>query len=84
MSRRRGEWFDTCTAREEFFAPEEEENDRNIQEENPQGEPQEAIVLHEEGGEEHSAPSSSVSKNPRLRIGMIVKFDVNVKRIPGL
>ena len=70
---RRGEWFDTCTARDEFFAPEEEENNRSILEEastaggilreEEEKEEEEAIVLHGDG-EEHSALSSSVSNPP--------------------
>ena len=60
---------DTCTARDEYFAPEEKQNDQSIGEETSiaggilqEKEEEEAIVLHRDG-EEHSAPSSSVS-NP--------------------
>ena len=80
VRRRRGEWFDTCTARDEFFGPEEEENERSILEETStaggnlreEEEEEEAIVLHEGGGEEDS--SSSVSNPaPQPRRGCQVR-----------
>ena len=74
VRRRRGEWFDICTARDEFFAPEDEENERSLLEETSTAggiqrrreEEEEGIVLHEDG-ETHSAPSSSVSNPPPRR-----------------
>ena len=57
----RRELFDSCTAKDKYFAPEDKENKRSIQE--VQKELEDANVLHEDR-EEQSTPSFSVSNPP--------------------
>ena len=72
VRRWRGEWFDTCTAREEFFAPDIDKEERSIEQDDSRGNLREeegeedAIVLHGER-EKHSQSAPSPVSNPPPR-----------------